>query len=155
MPTHSQLEALVGQHISQICRRGYSNDSDNHCAHFVSHVLGYQFGATCKTMSRGQGADASIRVQELFAKCSSAGTWDTRPVTAFWGLIFTTNAANVDLASQTMTNVPRKHVGIFFGVVPQVWHYSNAQRRVARQSPEHFKHHYASPDDAIFWGMPP
>ena len=38
---------------SAICPNGYANDADNHCAHFVSHVMGY--GSVSRlTMKRGK-----------------------------------------------------------------------------------------------------
>jgi hypothetical protein len=155
MPTHSELEALLGQHISQICPHGYANNADNHCAHFVSHVLGYDFGTTCGDMVKGRGAAASIRVHEIFGQCRSVGEWSTAPSQLFWGLVFITNAAGVNLTHKRMTNVPRKHVGIFLGIGRTIWHYSNAQQKVVRQSPQLFAHHYPAPFNSLFWGDPP
>lgn len=59
------------------------------------------------------------------------------------------------LRLKTMINVPRKHVGIFLGVTPQIWHDSNSKHKVVCQSPEDFSHHYSSPDNAMFWGQLP
>ena len=47
-PSQQELQAYVGQHISKICPRGYSANSDNHCAHFVSHVLGRSVGTNLR-----------------------------------------------------------------------------------------------------------
>ena len=85
MLLETTLQDYLGQHIRDICPIGYANDSDNHCAHFVSHVLGYQFGATCRTMKRGQGTPGSIRVHEVFARCVGVGRWGELPVPLFWG----------------------------------------------------------------------
>lgn len=153
--TEANLQALLGKHISQICPLGYAADSDNHCAHFVSHVLGFQFGVTCRTMSRGTGTAASIRVQELFARCLQVGDFDDIPSPLFWGLAFITNARNVNLQSKQMVNIPRKHVGIFIGGMRTIYHYSNANRKVMSQSPDDFSHHYPAPDNAMFWGSTP
>ena len=68
-------------------------------------------------------------------------------------LAFITNPSNVDLARKVFNNVPRKHVGIYFGGV--IWHYSNNQQRVIKQTPEQFSHHYPSPDNAMFYGILP
>ncbi len=155
MPTHASLNAYLGQHIRDICPLGYANDSDNHCAHFVSHVLGLSFGATCRTMTGGDGVAASIRVHEIFARCLSAGEWSEVPVPLLWGLVFITNASNVKIRTRTMTNVPRKHVGIFLGGAREIWHYSNSQRKVVVQQPTEFSFHYAAPDNAMFWGSMP
>jgi hypothetical protein len=154
-PTQQHLQTLLGKHISQICSCGYGSNADNHCAHFVSHVLGFGFGATCAMMSGGRGTPASIRVHEVFGRCRSVGLWSSRSPAISCGLAFITNASNVNVALRTMLNVPRKHIGIFLGGVPRIWHYSNSRRMVVRQTPEEFAHHYPSPDNAMFWGTPP
>jgi hypothetical protein len=155
MLTEAILQGYLGKHIADICTIGYTSDSDNHCAHFVSHVLGFQFGATCRTMRRGTGTPGSIRVHEVFARCLSVGPWDQLPVPLFWGLVFITNARNVTLAKKTMQNVPRKHIGIFYGGMRTIYHYSNSRRQVVSQTPEQFSHHYPAPDNAMFWGSAP
>lgn len=155
MPTFNELLGLEGLHISKICPRGYTNDIDSHCAHFVGHILGIKFGFTCGSMTKGTGAAASIRVDDIFRACPSVGEWSARPVTSFWGLVFITNAANVNLRTHTMAAVRRKHIGIYLGVVPSIWHYCNGQRRVIRQTQEQFARHYPAPDNALFWGSPP
>ncbi len=148
------LNGYLGKHISEICGLGYASDSDNHCAHFVGHVLGLRFGATCATMSRGSGTPASIRVQELFAHCTEVGAWGGLPERVTDGLVFITHAGNVHLASRKMDNVPRKHVGIFLGATRDIWHYSNSRHQVVTQTPEEFSHHYPAPHNAMFWGTP-
>ena len=155
MLLETTLQDYLGQHIRDICPIGYANDSDNHCAHFVSHVLGYQFGATCRTMKRGQGTPGSIRVHEVFARCVDVGRWDALPVPLFWGLVFITNASNVTLGTQTMSNVPRKHIGIFYGGARTIYHYSNSRHQVVSQTPQQFSNHYPAPDNAMFWGGAP
>jgi hypothetical protein len=150
------LRNWVGHHIRDICPRGFASDADNHCAHFVSHVLGYQFGTTCRTLAAHRDGDsASIRVQDLFANCLQFGNWDDLPTPLFWGLVFITNRRNVDLDAQTMVNVPRKHVGIFIGGDRTIYQYRNRLRQVVQQTPEQFSHHYDAPDNAMFWGSPP
>ena len=153
MITQQQLNAFLGKTISQICANGYVNASDNHCAHFVSHALGYQFGATCRMMGSGKGPAANLRVQELFARCLSVGAWDARQVSLSSCLVFITRASNVNLAGKVMSNVPRKHVGVYF--TGMIWHYSNSQQRVVKQTPPQFSTHYASPDNAMFYGSMP
>lgn len=153
MITAAQLDALLGQEITRICAVGYTNRADNHCAHFVSHVLGYQFGFTCRGMVAGTGTPASIRVHELFGRCPSVGAWMNKPATLAQGLVFITNASNVNLQNKSMTNVPRKHVGIFIG--GNIWHYSNTRDQVVKQTPAQFANHYPSPDNAMFYGEMP
>ena len=153
MTTQLVLNNFLGKPIGQICLNGYANDADNHCAHFVSHAMGYQFGVTCLTMSRGTSPGANIRVQELFPRCPTVGTWGSRPPTLTSCLVFITRATNVDVANKVMNNVPRKHVGIY--VSGLIYHYSNSQHRVVQQTPEQFSHHYSAPDNAMFYGSMP
>jgi hypothetical protein len=151
--TRADLDALVGEDISQICGNGYAAPNDNHCAHFVSHVAGYGFGATCRTMKVGTQPGASIRVQELFAHCPTVGRWVDRPGSLLSCLVFVTAASNVHIKKHQMDNVPRKHVGIFLSGT--IWHYSNSQHQVVTQTPEQFIHHYPGSDIALFYGSFP
>ena len=138
---------------ARFCGNGYASPHDNHCAHFVSHVLGYRFGATCQMMGSGRAPGANLRVQELFAKCQRVGPWSLRPASLKTCLVFITRSTNVNLASKVMANVPRKHVGIYLNGL--IWHYSNAQQKVVRQTPGQFAQHYPSPDNAMFFGSLP
>ena len=81
MVTVSTLDSYLGKHIRDICGNSYVNDSDNHCAHFVSHVLGLKFGATCHMLGKGKVTGANVRVQEVFGRCAKVGTWDTSSLT--------------------------------------------------------------------------
>ena len=47
----SDLQGNVGKSIGQICNNGFNSPSQNHCAHFVSHVLGIQLGTLCGDMA--------------------------------------------------------------------------------------------------------
>jgi hypothetical protein len=152
-PSEDTLSNWVGHHIRDVCPRGVVSDAQNHCAHFVSHVLGFEFGTTCRSLSAHHPGDsATIRVQDLFANCDQVGKWDSLPTPRVWGLVFITNLANVDLDAQTMRNVPRKHVGIFIGGQRTIYQYKNRVRQVVRQTPEEFGQHYEAPDNAMFWG---
>jgi hypothetical protein len=153
MITQSQLSAFVGKSIAQVCPNGYASDADSHSAHFVSHVLGYNFGVTCQMMGSGRGPAASLRVQEVFAHCARVGVWGLRPATLSVCLVFITRAASVNLAGKVMAQVPRKHVGIFLGGF--VWHYSTGQGKVVKQTPAQFSLHYPAPDNAMFYGSLP
>ena len=151
MITVQTLDGYLGKHIRDICGNGYVNDSDNHCAHFVSHVLGLKFGATCRMLGNGKGPGANVRVQEVFGRCSKVGTWESHAPTMPMGLVFIINAGNVKLAQRVMSNVPRKHLGIF--TTGFIWHYSNTLRQVVKQSPAEFAKHYPAPDNAMFYGI--
>ena len=153
MITQHQLTGYLGKSIADICQNGYTSSHDNHCAHFVSHVLGYTFGVTCKMMGTGNGPAATLRVQELFPRCPSVGVWSLRNASLHTCLVFITRASNVNLAGKVMANVPRKQVGIFLGGA--VWHYSNREHKVVKQTPAQFARHYPAPDNAMFYGSLP
>lgn len=153
--TEADLNAYLGKNISEICPTGFHSNSDNHCAHFVSHALGLRFGITCRSMVRSDGVAASIRVQEIFPYCPRVGAWSDLPPELQTGLVFILRASNVDLTAKTIVNVPRKHVGIFCGSSRTIWHYSNSRDKVVSQTPEQFAHHYPHPDNAMFWGELP
>jgi hypothetical protein len=153
MITQNQLTGYLGKSIGDICQNGYASRADNHCAHFVSHVLGYRYGVTCQMMGKGSGPAATLRVQELFPKCRTVGLWSLRPASIKTCLVFITRAGNVNLSAKVMANVPRKHVGIFADGF--VWHYSNSQQKVVKQTPAQFGLHYPSPDNAMYFGSLP
>jgi hypothetical protein len=150
MVTQQQLHGYLGKSISQICQNGYTNNHDNHCAHFVSHVLGYRFGLTCQMMGNGKIPGFNLRVQEIFPKCPSVGVWSLRPARLSTCLVFITAASHVNLTGKVMSNVPRKHIGIYLGGF--IWHYSNKDRKVVKQTPAQFSQHYPKPDNAMFYG---
>ncbi len=152
VPSTVQMNALLGKTISEICTCKFHDANINHCAHFVSHVIGYQFGFTCFSMT-GKGTKekkANIRVQEVFPKCKSVGKWADKPATLKSGLVFITHKNNVNLAQKKMVNVPKKHIGIFIG--DKIWHYSNTQDKVVTQTPEQFSHHYPEPGTTMYFG---
>jgi hypothetical protein len=153
MVTRSVLDGYLGKPIAKICSRGFASAHENHCAHFVSHALGFHFGFTCADMKAGLGSKASIRVHEVFHQCPSVGKWEEKPVVLIQCLVFITAAGNVDLANRSMDNVPRKHVGILCDGL--IWHYSNSHQKVVNQAPEMFKHHYPAPSNSLFYGQIP
>ncbi len=153
MITPQQLNAYLGKSIGDICQNGFTNNAENHCAHFVSHVLDYKFGVTCKMMGNGKGPAANLRVQEIFPKCPTVGVWSLRPSPLRICLVFITKASNVNLASKVMANVPRKHIGVYSD--GYIYHYSNRRDLVVKETPTQFALHYAAPDNAMFYGVLP
>ena len=129
-----KLSQTVNKTIGDLCRNNFNTATDNHCAHFVCHVLELDDGYDCKTHKNGSHKGACIRVQELFAVCPQVGSWNNAP--QGMKIVFVTDSGNVDLAAHTMRNVPKKHVGIFSD--GYVYHYSNTQDVVIRQKPEDF-----------------
>ncbi len=152
IPTAKDLDALVNKHISDICGCSFTNDADNHCAHFVCHATELAFGLTCFGMS-GKGdrsKAANIRVQEVFPNCRRVGVWTNKPADLTNGFIFVTQSSNVNLQAKTIANVPRKHIGIFIN--QDVWQYKNRFRHVIKQTPAAFKQHYSGTGYEIYYG---
>lgn len=146
------LAAALGKHIKDICDCSYFNDSENHCAHFVSHMMGYKFGFKCKDMTgKGTGNGATIRVHELFKSCGSVGEWADKP--AGDCLAFVTASSHVNLSSKVMANVPQKHVGICYN--DMIFHYSNSQHKVVSVTPEKFAKHYTGSNIKVYYGSFP
>lgn len=150
MITQPQLDALVGKPIGEICGNAYASPHDDHCAHFVSHVIGFDFGRTCRMMGTAKAPGANLRIADVFAKCPRVGLWSLRPAVLKTCLVFLTKSTNVNLPSKKMTNVPHQHVGIYLN--GQVWHYSNAQQKVIRETTNQFGQHHHAPDNAMFFG---
>ncbi len=141
-----------GQNIKEICDAGFVDNQLNHCAHFVSHVLGLTFGQTCYGMTGKGKTRGNIRVDEIFLRCPIVGRWgDGR--TPSQGLLFVTDSRNVDLEKKFMEKVPQKHIGIYIG--GDVWHYSNSKDKVVRQTVTQFSKHYPGNNIALFYGSTP
>lgn len=152
LPTAKELDEFVNKHISDICNCSFTNDGDNHCAHFVCHATELTFGLTCFGMT-GKGSKSesgNIRVQEVFPKCRRVGKWADKPAEITQGFIFVTQSANVNLTAKTISNVPRKHIGIFIN--QDVWQYKNRFKHVIKQTPAAFKQHYSGAGYEIFYG---
>ncbi len=152
----SLLNGYVGLNIGKICPVGYDDAALNHCAHFVSHVLQLNLGVLCSSMKKAKSAaaakkGASIRVQEVFEGSAEVGAFDAK--TTGTCLIYVCKATIVDLDAQTMTNVPKKHIGIHLDGT--VWHYSNSKHRVVTQTPDEFIKHYSTQTNALFYSKIP
>jgi hypothetical protein len=116
------LNEYVGKDIKDICDTGYDAANINHCAQFVSHVLGIKVGMICGNMKYAtKGKGASIRVNEIYNKCSEKGEWVKRPICTDFCLAFATLPSNFE--NSEMGDHPRKHIGIF--LKDTIWHYSN------------------------------
>jgi hypothetical protein len=129
-----KLSETLNKTIGDLCKNNFTGAAENHCAHFVCHVLELDSGYDCKTHKNGNHPGACIRVQELFAECPQVGNWNNAPQGI--KIVFVTDKSNVDLAAHTMRNIPKKHVGIFSE--GHVYHYSNTQDMVIRQTPAEF-----------------
>ena len=141
------LNSYVGHPINEICPFGYQ--TDNHCAHFVSHALQLGFGYAC---APGRVGSACVRVQELFPKCGNTREVLACPATGE-GLIFVSQSSNFSGSPVQIQNVPKKHVGIVLN--GKVWHYSNSKHKVVVQTVGEFLSHYPRQQNALWYGSLP
>lgn len=148
------LDDMLGMSISDFCRNGFTDSADNHCAHFVCHVLNVDTGYTCQDHKRGKHPGACLRVQELFSVCPEVGFWGNQPRGTC--LVFVTDRANVNIDKHVMRNVPKKHVGIFNNGF--IYNYSNIKDIVVKQTPsaflDRFKTAYGGNQMLYFGSLP-
>ena len=72
--------------MTEICENHYDTTAQNHCAHFVSHVLGLQLGMLCGDLTGKRHTGASVRCNELYNRLLDRGPWKRRrkPRTGCW-----------------------------------------------------------------------
>ncbi len=130
----------LGRNILQICPHRYH--AKNHCAHWVSHVLGYnRLGCpACKTMSKTPSKPdigVLIRVDEIYNAARQKQSFiNALPPGFHQGLIYVTRKGNMKPSGEMNTG-PAKHIGIWYA--DKVWHYSNRGTRVVHQSMQQFQ----------------
>lgn len=148
MITPALLDSYLGHHINDICPWKYK--TDNHCAHFVSHVLQLSFGQKCHSPG-----GYNVRVHELFGLCAEVQLVNACGSLAAAKLLFVTGEGNVHIKglSHVMDNVPKKHVGIAVG--PNVWHYSNTKHQVVKMIIDQYLFHYAKQKNELYLGSVP
>ena len=149
------LESAVGKNINAICRNKFHDPAQNHCAHFVSHILGMTFSFNCREHGGGREDGANVRVHEVFAQCPKVGKWADADLSRTQ-LIFVTLASNVNLSAKRMVNIPQKHVGIYHD--RKVYHYGNTADKVVTDTPDtffaKFERIYAGTQGLFFGWMP-
>lgn len=129
------LEEYVGKNIEEICPLGFGKkgDSDNHCAHFVSHVLRLNeslgFGLTCAGMvhvgKKNRSAGGCIRVNNIFNNCEDLdGPCETGC------LVYYTIPGN--MSNGLMGSMSKKHVGIYYNNF--VYNYGNTKDAVRKDT---------------------
>jgi hypothetical protein len=116
----ASLDAYVGQTVENFCNCGFGKigDEHNHCVHFVAHVMGYTFGAVCTDMMAKDPAKAgkgrTIRVNDLFNNCPDRGSWNSKPATLHFCLIYAVHRDGVIAGNPVKISTQRrKHVGIY------------------------------------------
>lgn len=155
MVSTTRLNAYVGKHISAICYNNFAEDSKNHCAHFVGHVLEIRVKTNCNNVGPTMypvEPGASLRVNEIFNFwCRAVGPWDLKPTSLTQCLFFISIPINVTGKPIRMGENSTKHMGIYIGGT--VWHYSNSRRKVVRMPVSQMKKHFpGQKDDWLFYG---
>ncbi len=137
--TRAYLQTWLGQTVDKFCPNGDKDfaqigDKHNHCAHFVSHALGFQIGKLCNTMNwanrKNTASGRSLVVSDLFNACPQRGPWSEKPATTDLCLIFAVGANGASQAQTgewIMANIPLKHVGIHLG--GECYNYHNTQSK--------------------------
>ena len=152
----SDLQKYVGKPITDICENEFSTTKQNHCAHFVGHVMEIQLGMLCGDMKyKTRKTGGSIRCDELYNRLSQRGPWEERPTQSDGVLIFALAVHNV--VNGIMLKVPEKHVGIHYA--GRVYNFSNSQHKVVADVSvdafhKKFKAAYAG-NVALFYGVVP
>lgn len=118
--TRELLQGFVGKTVEDFCKVfGKKGDSHNHCAHWVSHALGFRFGKLCISMSweyrRDFDKGRTMVVSDLFNACTERGPWTNKPEDLSCCLIFGILEKGVSRrgGTWTMDNIRQKHVGIY------------------------------------------
>ena len=149
------LDGWVGKGVSAFCENDFSAPSQNHCAHFVSHVYGMAWGKTCGSMAaKKKSGGTTIRVHELYNKLRQRGKWDAAPANKNGVLVFLIAAGNVK--HNIMANVSKKHVGIIWGGA--VYNFANLEHKVVRDMNvdtflRRINNTYHEPSLAMFYGV--
>lgn len=135
-----KLNDAVGKRIDDFCQATLANQhADNHCAHFVSHMLDYNISGTasCKTYTwddkhNDQIVGASIRVDEIYNHIKPTNKGPISGGACYKpGLIFVTQGNNIR-ANGVMGDRSRKHIGIMIG--QWIYHYGNTADKVKKQN---------------------
>ncbi|WP_444928891.1 hypothetical protein ACJJIF_13605 [Microbulbifer sp. SSSA002] len=142
--TTTNLGQSLGKSIGQICPFSLGKiNTQNHCAHYVSHMMSYEFpGPTCKNFTwadkQKSVIGATIRVDNIFKQCTKSDLLSAKPAAVTECLIFVTLASNVTrkATKYVMANHPKKHIGILNQ--GKVWNYSNTKNQVVSDLQDYF-----------------
>ena len=138
------LNTILGNHISTLCPHSIGDDDNaNHCAHFVSHIMGYDVGtANCNNYTWAdkqlESTGVSIRVDDIFNNSVINGYWSDKPRSLTECLVFVTIDSNITQTSNTyrMGQNSRKHIGIFTN--GHIYHYGNTNDEIVCDTPSQF-----------------
>jgi len=146
------LDKYLGQSVIDFCGKyGSVGDSENHCAHFVSHVLQLRIPGA-RLCSNVAGTSDSyddrrkgycVRVNQVFNSCNKRARWDDRSLPV--GVCFVVATLEANIVSEdplTIGDMSKKHIGFYSG--GQVYNYGNANDKVRTTSLADFKRHYGA-----------
>jgi hypothetical protein len=156
--TKALLDAQVGKKVEDFCGMfGTTGDVHNHCAHFVSHVLGFRLGGLCNSMKWETRKDfesgRTIRVDDLFNNCPERGYWREKPLDLNCCLIFCTVKGNIKGGSPLVIGDQRhKHVGIFLKGI--AYNYGNTKDKVRADPPSRFDNLYGKGTVTLYGTFP-
>ena len=143
------VETYLGQTVEQYCGKyGTVGDSHNHCAHFVSHVLGTRISgaALCSNVDdtkyayEDRRAGFCVRVNEVFNSCANRAYWSEEPAGSKCLIVLTVKGNVTGTNPLTIGTMANKHIGIYTG--GSVYHYSNTRDQVVKQTVAELKNHY-------------
>ena len=158
--TKGLLDSYVGKKVEEFCNNfGQTGDSQNHCAHFVSHVLGFRIGQLCNSMNFETRKDVdsgrTIRVNDLFNNCSERGYWNDKPKDLDCCLIF--SALKTQLKNENDLLVLRTiyanfilGISVVIYISPKIY----AKDKVRVDGPSHFEHLYGKGTVALYAKFP-
>ncbi len=138
-----KLDDAVGKRMDDFCSSTLANDhSENQCAHFVSHMLGYDLpkSASCKTWTwddkhNNAVVGASIRVNEIYNSVPKIRKMSISAKACYFsGLVFVTTRGNMGVNGRMGSKA--KHIGILLG--QWVYHYGNSTDKVKKERLETF-----------------
>lgn len=146
------LDTYLDKSVTDFCGKyGSVGDSENHCAHFVSHVLQLRIpgAALCSNVGgssysyEDRRKGYCIRVNQVFNSCSNRARWDDAALPADVCFVVATLEANVESEDPlTIGSMSKKHIGFYSG--GWVYNYGNGADKVRRTSLADFKRHYGA-----------
>jgi hypothetical protein len=146
------LEPYLGKSVVDFCGKyGSVGDSENHCAHFVSHVLQLRIpgAALCSNVGGSsytyaeRRAGFCVRVNQVFNSCSNRARWDDNNLPTDVCFIVATLEENIQSENPlTIGAMSRKHIGFYSG--GHVYNYGNTQDKVRKTPLADFKRHYGA-----------
>jgi hypothetical protein len=154
----SLLLASLGKTREEFCTR-YHSAHDNHCAHFVSHILQLRIPHSALCTNVGDNIDYatrntgfSVRVNQVYNHSSNRRRWnDATPEGNCF--VVATIEDNITAEKPLMIGThPRKHIGIMSD--GKVYNFSNTHNKVVSKTMAEFKTHYGNETVLLLADLP-